>query len=184
MGWFILLIFIIFVIIIVTKFSKKPKKDEKETWIIRDKQPQKAGDAYKAWITGEIPKMLKALDKPAHPVDRHFLLMGIVEQTYKLRNSDPKKRDLCERIAWQHVEKFPQIKKPLMEDLEMEVPPRVPTFQHLSTLLTEKGEYDKAVEICNKAMELGLNDGTKGGFEERIKRIRNKQKREQKGTET
>ena len=40
--------------------------------------------------------------------------------------------------------------------------PRVPTFQQYSTLLTEDGNFKRAVEICELAISFGLRDGTTG----------------------
>ncbi|MEI6860045.1 MAG: hypothetical protein V5788_09745 [Shewanella sp.] len=44
-------------------------------------------------------------------------------------------------------------------------------FMHLSTLLNDCGEFDSAIDVCRKAIEYGLNDGTVTGFEGRITRI-------------
>ncbi len=42
---------------------------------------------------------------------------------------------------------------------------------HLSTLLNDTGMFDKAIEVCQKAITYGLSDGTVTGFEGRISRI-------------
>jgi hypothetical protein len=44
----------------------------------------------------------------------------------------------------------------------------------LATALTEDGRHREAINICEAALVFGLSDGTKGGFEGRIKRIRKK----------
>ncbi|MCJ8305048.1 hypothetical protein [Shewanella sp.] len=44
-------------------------------------------------------------------------------------------------------------------------------FMHLSTLLNDCGEFDSAIDVCRKAIEYGLSDGTVTGFEGRIIRI-------------
>jgi len=52
--------------------------------------------------------------------------------------------------------------------------PRVPMFVQLAMVLTEDGDYDSAVHVCEKALAWGFDDGTKTGFAGRIDRIRKK----------
>ncbi|MBR9728168.1 hypothetical protein G3R48_09260 [Shewanella intestini] len=42
---------------------------------------------------------------------------------------------------------------------------------HLATLLTDSGQFQQAVSVCQHALEHQLTDGTVTGFEGRIKRI-------------
>ncbi|QDO86073.1 hypothetical protein FM037_25965 [Shewanella psychropiezotolerans] len=44
-------------------------------------------------------------------------------------------------------------------------------FMHLATLLNDCGEFDSAMDVCRKAIEYGLSDGTVTGFEGRVIRI-------------
>jgi hypothetical protein len=112
--------------------------------------------------------MLRALSVPTHPIDRHHLLQQIVKATYKSRR-DPAMAQKCREIAELHLTEFPRIAPALKRDIGFL--PRVLTFQHYATLLTEAGEFDRAVEVCETAMEYGLGDRTKGGFPARIARI-------------
>ena len=48
----------------------------------------------------------------------------------------------------------------------------MPTFQHYATLLTERGEFDRAIQVCESAIGFGLDDETRGGYEGRIERIK------------
>ena len=52
--------------------------------------------------------------------------------------------------------------------------PRVSTFQHYAAVLAERGEFERAVHVCEAAIAFGLHDGTKGGYEGRIERIKKK----------
>ena len=94
--------------------------------------------------------------------------MGIVEKTYKNR-FDPKFSSLCEEIAWKHFHEVEANMNYIIKEIGGGAPPRISTFKLLVNLLNEKGEYAKAIEVCEKALELGLSDGTKGGFEGQIK---------------
>ncbi|MGA2507016.1 MAG: hypothetical protein ABSF80_06020 [Chitinispirillaceae bacterium] len=116
--------------------------------------------------------MFSALDTKTNQVDRHFLLMGIVNETYRLR-SDPKMAEECLKVAQMHIDEFPAIMPALKRDFDGTLP-CVATFQHYATLLTERGDFEKAIKVCETAISYGLEDGTIGGFEARINRIKKK----------
>jgi len=48
------------------------------------------------------------------------------------------------------------------------------SFKRLAMLYEKEGKYEKAINICEKALKYGLRDGTNGGFSARIKRLRKK----------
>ncbi|MFO7886537.1 MAG: hypothetical protein R6U68_17130, partial [Desulfobacteraceae bacterium] len=50
-------------------------------------------------------------------------------------------------------------------------PKIIPVFKMLAIMLEEDGAYDQAVAVCRTALANGLEDGTKTGFEGRIKRL-------------
>jgi hypothetical protein len=147
--------------------------------IIRNGQPRPADEAFQAWTSNDMPRMLKALNSPTHPIDRHFLLQAIVNQAYKERE-DPAMLKLAEEVAWKYVSEFESLVPALREEFGDKQPgglPQIPIFKHLATVLVERGLFSKAVEVCEYAMQFGLSDGTKGGFDSRIQKIR---KQEQK----
>jgi hypothetical protein len=138
--------------------------------IIREGRPVPADEVFEAWTSGDLKRMVSALSLPTNPVDRHFLLMGVCQQAYRLRSAERAMRDLARRVGLQHIQEFEALRKPLVRDLG--VLPRVPTFQNLPTLLAEDGEYQLAIEVCERAIGFGLSDGTKGGFPARMARLR------------
>lgn len=142
-------------------------------YTIRGGQLTPTDQAFDAWTSRDLTKMRAALNTKTNLVDRHFLLMTLVDETYKRRKEDMEAKELCEKVAEQHLEEFPNIKLALVESFSG-VLPRVTTFQKYATLLTEQGQYRRAVEVCEIAMSHGLHDGTKGGFEGRIARIKKK----------
>ncbi|HMP71380.1 MAG TPA: hypothetical protein PKA76_18670 [Pirellulaceae bacterium] len=105
--------------------------------------------------------------------------MTIVSESYK-RRSDPNMAEVCAQVAEMHIEEFPQIARPLKQDMGG-ILPRVSTFQHYATLLTEQSRFDGAIEVCETALRFGLHDGTKAGFEGRIERIKKKRQQQRKG---
>ena len=128
--------------------------------------------AFDAWTSGDLTSMLEALDTRTNPIDRHFLLLGIVKQTYQER-SEPIMKDLLLKIGRQHIDEFAELVDPLREEFDG-VLPRVSTFQYLATAYSEDERFDEAIEVCERALEYGLHDGTQSGFEGRIDRINKK----------
>lgn len=139
------------------------------SFILRNGEHLPADEAFEAWTSQNLDRMLAARSKPTHPVDRHFLLMGIVGQAYS-RRGETEMRKLCLETGMQHLAEFDAIAPVLAADLGG-VLPRVPTFTCLATVLTEDGRFDEAVAVCERAIEFGLRDGTKGDFPARIGRI-------------
>lgn len=139
-------------------------------FISRNGKNLPADEVFHAWTSRELQRMLAARRIQTHPIDRHFLLMGIVAQAYA-RRSEGEMRELCLETARQHIAEFGAIAPVLADDMGGSLP-RVSTFAQLSTVLFEDGLFDEAVSVCEKALSFGLHDGTKGDFPARIARIR------------
>lgn len=131
-------------------------------------------DVFRAWTSGDLESMLKVSNNQTNPIDRHFLLQSIVKETYKLRK-DEKYKNLCYKYSEEHLKEFPLLAKALKKEMGGFLP-RVTTFQYYATLLTENRQFEKAIEVCQKGILFGLQDGTKAGYEGRIKRIEDKMK--------
>jgi hypothetical protein len=139
------------------------------SWVIRMGLSLPADAAFEAWTSGDLSRMIAALDSPTNLVDRHFLLQGIVQATYK-RRSEVEMRQLCKKIGYQHVAELKDIAPALRVDFSGLLP-RIVTFQSLATVLVEDGRYEEAIQLCRQAIALGLSDGTKGGYDGRIAKI-------------
>ncbi|HBR10547.1 TPA: hypothetical protein DD712_04800 [Candidatus Acetothermia bacterium] len=83
------------------------------------------------------------------------MLQSIVTATYKLRK-DEKYRKLCVEYSEKHLNEFSGIAPALKEDIGGNLP-RITTFQHYATVLTEDGKFEKAINICNQAIKYGLH---------------------------
>lgn len=142
--------------------------------------PSGENNRHTAWINSlyadNLEEMLIQLYMPGRARDTHFLYQRIAEITYKKR-SDPQMRELFKKTAAEHISKFksfiPSISELFMTS-EGPAPISSPTFIWLATVFTEDGEYDRAIEVCNKAISLGLHDGTKGDYQGRIEKIMKK----------
>lgn len=151
-------------------FGNNSKSNYQEsTTTIRFGKSVPVDDAFRAWSSGNLGEMLKAVNTRTNPIDRHFLLQSIVTESYKLRKEE-KYRKICHEFAEKHLQEFPSLVPAIKEDMDGTLP-RITTFQYYATILTENEEYEKAIEVCQKAISFGLIDGSKAGFEGRIKRI-------------
>jgi len=148
-------------------------KDKAKSYYLRDGALVESDERREALNSEDIDRKLKQLYKKGDPVDTHFLYLQLIDQAYRHRK-EPVMRALFKKLANEEVEKFDSIREQLIK--EISILPRVPTFQYLATIYTEDCEYEKAIEVCEKAIAFGLNDGTKGGYLGRIERIMKKAK--------
>ena len=156
----------------IAKVGQKNANQTTKSYIVRNGKSVEADKRFKAWTSGDLGRMLDQLHRKGDPIDTHFLYLSIVQQTYKQRK-DAKMRELFKKIASEHVLNFASLVSPLLHEMNGRLP-SVPTFQYLATVYTEDGEFNKAVDVCEKAIKFGLQDGTKSGFQGRIERIRKK----------
>ena len=140
------------------------------SYLCRGGKNVEADEAFFAWTSRDLPRMLRARSVATNPVDRHFLLMGIVGITYSKRKN-PKDRSTFLDVARLHLKEFAEMAPVLRADMGG-VLPRVPTFGQLATVLVEDGRFDEAVTVCETALAFGLHDGTKADFPGRLARIR------------
>ncbi|MEW5875982.1 MAG: hypothetical protein AB1752_12475 [Candidatus Zixiibacteriota bacterium] len=130
-------------------------------------------EIFSATYSGDLDRMLRAADRKASRLERHFLLLNIVMLTYK-RRDDPRMRMLCRMFSEVHLREFDELAPALKADFGFL--PRVPTFQFYAAILTEDGQFQKAIDVCRRAIAFGLHDGTQSGFEGRIARIQKRMK--------
>ena len=72
------------------------KWDFEATHVMRNGEMTEADDVYFAWTSGDLDAMYRVIDTETNPTDRHFLLMGIVQETYK-RRYDKNQRNIREK---------------------------------------------------------------------------------------
>ena len=148
------------------------------SYVMRQGKSVEADEVFGARSSGDLVRMLKATELKTNPVDRHFLLQSIVALAYKQRKDDDYMR-MCLQYAAIHLKEFSDLAKPLSMQMEAAgmdegTLPCVTSFQYFATALTEMGQFEKAIEVCEQALSYGLHDGTESGFEGRIARIRKK----------
>lgn len=117
----------------------------------------------------EVELQAKALGETEDPLARHRLFQQVVEQCYRSRDEKTARLALL-HYARAHIAEFDEIAAPLKKQNGGKLP-QVASFKHYAAVLTESGQYDEAIAVCNKALDYDLKDGTKSGYQGRIERI-------------
>lgn len=108
-------------------------------------------EAFDAWSAGDLDRMIAALALAKNGVDRHFLLVRIVEMAWHVRAQADRAAQL-EAFARLHVIEFPK----LMPDLVSDMPhiAHQPAYDRLIALLIEQGRLVEAKELCEEAIHV------------------------------
>ena len=120
----------------------------------------------------DIDGMVAALAAVDAPLDRHRLYLRIVDAAYKERE-DSEHRQLCLEYGQRYIEEFPQMEADLREAHEGDLP-LIPVFKQMAITLEEDGDYEAGIAVSETAIAHEVEDGTKTGFEGRIKRLQKK----------
>ena len=123
-----------------------------------------------ALASRDLSTMEKALEEVADPIQRNLLLSRLVAAHYR-RRSEPQHREAFHRVAYAQVEEAEDLLNALVSQGRPR-PDHIDAFKMLAIALGEEGRYDEAIAICEKALSLGLEDGTKTGFKGRIARLK------------
>lgn len=157
---------------IISKIFGPARPSSGTIYVTRVGKSYPVDEVGRARVSGNLDRMVAVLSHKTHKTDRHFLLMNIVSLSYKDRKTKSM-AELCARVAEIHISEFSAIEPDLRVDMGGMLP-RVPTFQLYATLLSEQGNFDRAISVCQAAINFGLDDNSMGGYEGRIERIRKK----------
>lgn len=121
----------------------------------------------------EVVEFLEqALTLRGSAVDRHFIYNELIKVSYRLRDL-PGMLGTCERACREQIGLLPSYAKKLsaaigLQDGQL---PRIPAYQRLAIILEKRSDIAAAIGVCQQAVLLGLDDGTKAGFAGRIERL-------------
>ncbi|MGM0438700.1 MAG: hypothetical protein ACQEQD_10565 [Bacillota bacterium] len=118
---------------------------------------------------------LKAIETDPNIVNLHFIYNNLIKVYYKRRNENEKYLDKCIEICKKDINMYPELRKEMKKEGLGQA--RIPSFQRLAIIYEKQGEYQKAIDICEQAINYGLNDNTKTGFKGRLKRLQKKTKK-------
>ena len=167
-------------------FSKKEKKTEsyfysEGKWIPITEQRKLMDKASEMSSEKKYDKakelLLRALEaKGDNPIDRHFIYNQLIDIFYKQRDEKIDALDKCIYYCQEDINRLTTFleawKKDYPHDINL---PQCPSIIKLAIIFEKRGKIKEAIELCKFAIELRLNDGTKGGFEGRLKRLEKSQ---------
>lgn len=118
--------------------------------------------------------------------NEHFDLMPKIDELYSsvVRSKDytGSKAKRLEELCKKDISLAPDVWKSMKQNSpQLCSHPTYPSFRQLATLYERRGECDKAIEVCNKAIRDGYNDdGTQMKMSGRIERIKEKAEKQKK----
>jgi hypothetical protein len=83
-----------------------------------------ADEAFEAWTSGDLRRMLAARSLSTNPIDRHFLLQGMIKEAYR-RRTDREMRRICIETGLMHLAEFSTIARALKRDMGGSLPESV-----------------------------------------------------------
>lgn len=128
------------------------------SYVFRQGKMVPTDEAFEALGSADLPRMLRAMQVKTNPVDRHFLLQGIVDWTYKQR-TDPEMRRILYTAAGTHLIELPTLAKTLREEFRDVLGgalPSITTFEKYMRTLCEDGDFVTADGVCEIARTLGI----------------------------
>ncbi|NRB24465.1 hypothetical protein [Shewanella sp.] len=115
-----------------------------------------------SWANEKLTLALSEYRGASDNTIKHVGLLGAIAECYKQRKQAQYK-EYGAALSPYYLSLFAQLESPSSH--------KGVGFMHLSTLLNDCGVFDSAIDVCRKAIEYGLSDGTVTGFEGRIIRI-------------
>lgn len=104
----------------------------------------------------------KSLELAKTPDTQHEALNLLIESTYKLRDEDANAVTECIQYCLQDIKLVAKLSN--KDDII--------SFKRLCIIYENQKDYKKGIEVAKKAIEFGIGDGTKGGFEARIEKMK------------
>jgi len=137
-------------------------------------------DAYGMFLNRTYDKaekmLLMALNaEDDNVIDRHFTYNILIKLYYKLRNERKDALEKCIKYCKEDIERLPEFLKAYK--MEYGDVPQCPSTIQLTIIYEKSGEFQKAIDLCNFALNLGLKDGTKQGFQGRKAKLGKKLKK-------
>lgn len=118
----------------------------------------------------------KAFQYQNDPYELHFIYNGFIKLFFKHRNRIPDAEEKLITICKRDIELFPKFRDAwFSRNPDYKFLPRIPSFQRLIQVYEKRNQLEEAIKVCELAIQYGLDDGTKGGFEARLQKLKKKQ---------
>ena len=108
-----------------------------------------------------------------NPIAKHFAYNELIEMLYKQRDKRPDAIDLCIKYCLEDIESIEAFKTAYIKEYDgiqnnlivsgymkakdkckVELP-RIPSFDRLRIIYEKQGKFSDAIQVCNKAIEVG-----------------------------
>lgn len=156
---------------ILSNLFKKDKDD-----ICTDKNSQYYG------YPNDLKEFCEYNDKYQHVWDLVIKYTEKINYYYSNYINTNKKEDFDNLFIYckKYIDLLPQLEEAKREDtrinkIDYPTNPYCIAYHKLAMAYEKSKCYNSAINICNDAISQGYSDGTKGGFEARIRRIKKKQ---------
>lgn len=107
----------------------------------------------------------EASNREKSPEKKHDILNELIDVYYKQRMEREDAISKCIAICQKDIELAPHIVQKKKD---------IASFKRLAIILENEQKYEDAIKISELAMVYGLTDGTKGGYEGRIEKLKTK----------
>lgn len=172
MNWITAAVILLGVMVCLSRKSR-PEEGEKQPRAIVPQEPSLADRISDAVADGDLQEMVRLLGKTDTPMDRHHLLSALVGKAYAERIQPDMRKQLYE-YGQIYTDEFDEI-HPHLKDTGENGDVNAPVFKCMAIAMEEDMKFEEALALCQRALDYNLVDGTKTGYEGRIKRIRRKQ---------
>ena len=134
----------------------------------------------KQYAAAEI-MLLKALSAGDDPITRHFVYNHLIELYYKLRDERTDALEKCVIYCKVDIDSLPTFLRAW--EATYGDKPRCPSIERLAIIYEKAGEIQKAIDLCRRGIELGLEEsydycnalyGTNKGYKARIAKLEKK----------
>ncbi|WP_188050710.1 hypothetical protein [Flavobacterium sp. GP15] len=158
---------------LISLFKKDQKGEILDGIMDEYNQEEEVDEVYEAtFLSSDIDRKIRATEICTENImNRILLLQSIVSESYGIRK-DEHYLKLCIKFSEIYLSEFNKI-----PDCYLNIDGQfltAPVFQNYATVLTEIEEFEKAIKVCEIAISYKFEDGTIGGFEARIERIKKK----------
>lgn len=96
----------------------------------------------------------------------HELNSKLIDVLYKQRSEKEDALDKCVETCLSDIQ--------LVQKMKTIKNKEVASFKRLAIIYEQKSQYDDAIKISEVALKHGISDGTKGGFQSRIEKLKSK----------
>lgn len=109
--------------------------------------------------------LLKASTQEKDAIKKHNILTTLIDVYYKQR---VEREDALEKCVF-YCRKDIQLASKVIEEKK-----DIPSFKRLAIILENEAKYAEAIRVSELALKYGVSDGTKGGYEGRIEKLKSK----------